>query len=372
MATALLVATRKGLFTFQRKQKGWQLTQSSLLGDPVTMVLEDRAGAILAAQNLGHFGVKIKRSMDRGATWQDSRTPTYPPQPEEEADLEPTRHTPIPWDLKTIWSLESGPPERPDDLWCGTIPGGLFHSVDGGKSWSLVESLWNHPQRKHWFGGGADFPGIHSILIDPRDPSLIRIGVSCGGMWVSYDNAASWECIGEGMRAEYVPPDQAFDPNVQDPHLIVQCAASPDHVWIQHHNGIFCSRDGGLHCEEIEDVQPSTFGFTVAVDPKDPDCAWFVHGIKDDARYPVDGALAVTRTRDGGQSFDVLRNGLPQQHAYDVVYRHGLDIDASGEQLAFGSTTGNLWYSDDQGDHWQQLSSTLPPIYCVRFCKEGV
>jgi hypothetical protein len=367
MASELWVATRKGLFGLSRKHGGWTIDRSALLGDPVTMVLVDREGAIHAAQNLGHFGVKIKRSIDDGASWEERPAPAYPPKPEEEEDNDPTRGTPVPWDLKTIWALELGAAQRPQELWCGTIPGGLFRSPDGGASWTLVESLWNHPQRKHWFGGGADFPGIHSILIDPRDPNVIRIGVSCAGLWVSEDDGATWNVQGQGMRAAYMPPEQAYEPGVQDPHRIVQCPSAPQRLWIQHHNGIFRSDDAGGSCDEIEDVAPSAFGFAVAVHPKDPDTAWFVPGVKDEARYPVDGALVVTRTRDGGRSFETLRAGLPQQHAYDVVYRHGLDIDASGNTLAFGSTTGNLWLSDDQGDHWQSLSQSLPPIYGVRF-----
>ena len=117
----------------------------------------------------------------------------------------------------------------------------------------------------------------------------------------------------------------------------------------------------------MQTAQPSSFGFAVAVHPEDPNTAWFVPGVKDEKRYPVDGALVVTRTRDGAETFDVLRDGLPQQHAYDIVYRHGLAIDASGDTLAFGSTTGNLWLSDDQGDRWQTVSEHLPPVYCVRF-----
>lgn len=205
------------------------------------------------------------------------------------------------------------------------------------------------------------------MLVDPRDPDVVRIGVSCGGLWISRDAGASWQCQGQGMRAAFMPPDQAFNPLFQDPHRIVQCSSAPDHLWIQHHNGIFHSTDGGVSCREIETAQPSSFGFAVAVHPEDPRTAWFVPGVKDEKRYPVDGAVVVTRTRDGAQSFDVLRDGLPQRHAYDLVYRHGLDIDADGATLAFGSTTGNLWLSEDQGDHWHQLSSSLPPIYCVRF-----
>lgn len=111
----------------------------------------------------------------------------------------------------------------------------------------------------------------------------------------------------------------------------------------------------------------STFGFATVVHPRAPDTAWFVPAIKDETRIPVHAQLAVMRTRDGGKNFDVLRNGLPQEHAYDLVYRHGMDIDRTGERLAMGSTTGGLWYSDDQGESWQNLSAHLPPIYCVRF-----
>lgn len=365
MPGKLVVGTRKGLFVLGRQGGEWRIERAELLGDPVSMVLGEPDGTLHAAQDLGHFGVKLKRSRDGGATWEDRPAPKYPPKPDNEEDIDPTRRTPVPWDLKKIWALEASP--RPGELWCGTIPGGLFHSADGGDSWQIVDSLWNHPDRKAWFGGGADYPGIHSVLVDPRDPDVIQIGVSCGGLWISRDGGSSWQVQGQGMRAAYMPPDQAFEPKFQDPHRVVQCAAAPEHVWIQHHNGIFHSTDGGKTCREIENVEPSSFGFAVAVHPKDPGTAWFVPGIKDEKRYPVGGAVVVTRTRDGAASFETLRSGLPQQHAYDVVYRHALDIDADGCTLAFGSTTGNLWLSDDQGDHWQTLSTSLPPIYCVRF-----
>lgn len=367
MADRLLVGTRKGLFTVERSTRGWEIGRASLLGEPVTMVLADRDGKLHAGIEHGHFGVKMKRSEDGGESWQERATPQFPPKPEDEEDLNPVQQTPVPWDVKRIWSLEYGAPERPGELWCGTIPGGLFRSADGGDSWQLVDSLWNHPDRKQWFGGGADYPGIHSIMVDPRAPDTIRFGVSCGGVWASFDGGDSWDCYGEGLRAAYMPPEQAYDPKMQDPHRVVQCATSPDYLWLQHHNGIFRSTDGGKQWQEIESAEPSSFGFAVAVHPEDPDTAWFVPGERDDARYAAGGQMVVSRTRDGGRTFEVLREGLPQQHAYDLVYRHGLDIDETGESLAFGSTTGNLWISDNQGDHWQQLSSSLPPIYCVRF-----
>ena len=136
-----------------------------------------------------------------------------------------------------------------------------------------------------------------------------------------------------------------------------------DHVSMMLHD----PRDGGKVWQEIDNAGPSTFGFAVVVHPEDPDTAWFIPALKDEKRIPVAAEVVVTRTRDGGKSFKTLRNGLPQAHAYDLVYRHALDIDGTGNRLAFGSTTGNLWVSEDQGDSWQCVSQHLPPIYCVRF-----
>jgi hypothetical protein len=169
------------------------------------------------------------------------------------------------------------------------------------------------------------------------------------------------------MRAEYCPPEQAYEPNGQDVHCLVHCAANPDVFWVQHHNGIFRSTDGAASWTEIKDVKPSVFGFAVAVHPRKPDTAWFVPSFKDEKRCPLDGRVVVNRTDDGGKTFTTLRHGLPQEYAYDLVYRHGLDVDETGDRLVFGSTTGSLWVSEDGGESWQTVSSNLPPIYAVTF-----
>jgi hypothetical protein len=271
-----------------------------------------------------------------------------------------------PASLKEIWALEGAGPDQPNVLWAGTIPGGLFRSRDCGDSWELVESLWNDPKRSQWFGGGKDEPGIHSICVDPRDSRCVTLGVSCGGVWHSADNGSTWQPRGKGLRAEYMPPNLQEEDAIQDPHLITQCRSAPDTIWMQHHNGIFRTHNRATQWQEITG-QPSSFGFAVAVHPNDPKTAWFVPAKKDQYRYPVDGKVVVSRTRDDGQSFEVLANGLPQENAYDIFYRHALAIDDSGETLAMGSTTGGLWISEDSGDHWECLSHTLPPIYVVRF-----
>ena len=348
----LLVATRKGLFTVSSGKIG----APQFLGDPVTNVLPDsRDGMLYAALNLGHFGVKLRRSADRGGSWKEIAVPAYPPQQEAEK---------TPWKLIQIWSLETG---GAGTLWAGTIPGGLFRSEDQGESWQLVESLWRRPERAEWLGGGYDHPGIHSICVDPRDSRSISIGISCGGVWQTRDDGASWQTASRGMYAEFMPPGRRDDPNIQDPHRVVQCLASPEVFWAQHHNGVFRSTDNCASWREVGAIKPSKFGFATVVHPKDPGTAWFVPAVKDECRVPVDGKLVVARTRDGGASFEILRKGLPQEHAYDLAYRHGLAIDQSGDCLALGSTTGGLWVSQDQGDSWQCLSTQLPPVYAVRF-----
>lgn len=370
MSERLFVGTRKGLFTIEKTGPRWRFGATSFLGDNVSMLLPDRRdGRLYACLDHGHFGVKLHRSADGGATWEEIATPKFPEPPADWETKKPAMSKAVPWKLVRVWSLEAGGADRPGELWCGTIPGGLFHSKDRGATWSLVRPLWDHEKRTEWFGGGADWPGIHSICVDPRDTRRVAVGVSCGGVWVTEDLGASWNCRADGMRAEYMPPEMQHYPNTQDPHRIVHCEAAPDAMWCQHHNGVFRTTDGARTWTEIPSAGPSVFGFAVAVHPSDPNTAWFVPAVKDEKRIPVDGKVVVSRTHDGGKTFDVLRAGLPQDHAYDLTFRHGLDIDATGRCLAFGSTTGSLWITEDQGDHWQTVSEHLPPVYCVRWEK---
>ncbi|KVN33122.1 WD40/YVTN/BNR-like repeat-containing protein [Burkholderia stagnalis] len=380
MDDRLLVATRKGLFVLQTDGNGgWTLGEPHFAGEPVSMVLPDpRDGTLYAALNLGHFGVKLHRRRAGKTEWEACAVPVYPPQPPDEAPpgdsttanagastADPTPPAP-PWSLQQIWSLETGGPDEPGALWAGTIPGGLFRSDDGGDTWTLNRALWDRPERREWFGGGYDAPGIHSVMVDPRDSRHVSIGVSCGGVWQTDDGGATWRVTADGMEADYMPPERRGDANVQDPHRVVQCAANPDVLWTQHHCAIFRSTDGAAHWQRIE-AQPSSFGFAVAVHPRDADTAWFVPAVKDECRIPVNGRFVVTRTRDGGRTFERFSNGLPAAPAYDLVYRHGLAVDGTGTRLAMGSTTGGLWTSGDGGESWRLVSAHLPPVYCVRF-----
>lgn len=358
MGEVLNVATRKGLFQLGRPAGRWEVERVSFLGDPVTAVLEDPLhGTLYAALALGHFGAKLHRSDDGGATWAEVAAPAFP------VGLEGGDGAAAPA-VQLVWALAAG---GDGTLWAGTIPGALFRSRDRGGAWALVRPLWDLPERRAWVGGGYDQPGIHSISVDPRDPDRLACGVSTGGVWVTGDGGATWACRADGMYAEYMPPERRHDPVAQDVHRLARCHAAPEVLWAQHHNGVFRTVDGGRRWAEIDAIRPAKFGFAVAAHPRDPETAWFVPGVKDECRVPVDGALAVARTRDGGRSFQVLREGLPQRHAYDLVYRHGLDVDRTGVRLAMGSTTGNLWTSGDGGEAWTLVSTHLPPIHQVAF-----
>jgi photosystem II stability/assembly factor-like uncharacterized protein len=374
----MLISTRKGLFVAESVDGAYKVTRGHFIGDNVSLALVDSRvvsggeGAAsdhprtswYAALDHGHFGAKLHRSDDQGETWTEIATPAYPSQPEGEREVSPMGRE-VKWATTLIWALAPAL-DQENALWCGTIPGGLFRSEDRGTSWQLVNSLWFHPARKEWFGGGREDPGIHSICVDPRDPKTVAVGVSCGGVWRTRDRGETWTNTAKGMRAAYMPPDRQSDENIQDPHLVVQSPSSPEVFWAQHHNGIFRSTNDMESWHEIEQAGPSTFGFAVAVDPKDANTAWFVPAIKDEKRIPVDGKFVVTRTRDGGKTFDVLRKGLPETFAYDLVFRHALAIAPDGT-LAMGSTTGNLYASHDAGDSWVCISHHLPPVHAVTF-----
>jgi hypothetical protein len=355
MSDRMLVATRKGLLTLARGNGGWRIAGTDFPGVAVTATLRDtRDGALYAILRHGHFGSKLHRSDDDGKSWTELPAPAFP----ADAAGEPS--------LFQIWTLEAGGADQPGRLWAGAIPVGLFKSDDRGASWQLVRALWDVPERAKWFGGGYDDAGIHSISVDPRDSRRVFVGISCGGVWETRNDGASWTLLGDGMIAAYMPPEQAGAKEVQDPHRVARCPSAPDIMWIQHHCGIFRSTDAGATWTQLK-PPGDDFGFAVAAHPRDPQTAWFVPGIKDEVRMPRDGALAVTRTRDGGKTWQSLREGLPQRDAFDLVYRHGLDVDPTGTQLAMGSTTGALWASDDAGGRWSLVNAHLPPIYAVRF-----
>lgn len=361
MKSTLLLGTRKGLIVCREKSGNWKIENVHFDGVPVSIAYEDeRNGAWWACLDHGHWGVKLHRSFDRGANWEEVAAPAYPEGTTIKED--------VPATSRYLWAVQHGGQSSPERLWIGTEPGGLFRSDDGGNSFHLVESLWNHPSRVEgkWFGGGRDYAGIHSILVDPRNENRLLIGVSCAGVFETTDGGQSWQARNKGLRADFLP-----DPHAEfghDPHLLVAAPSDPDVLWQQNHCGIFRSTDGAATWDDVTEKDgPANFGFAIAVAEDDPRQAWVAPGISDMTRIAVGKALCICRTDDGGMTWRAFRKGLPQEFCFDIVYRHALA--ASGDQVVFGTTTGNLFLSGDRGESWQAVSNYLPMVYSVQFAR---
>lgn len=387
MSDRILVGTRKGAFVVEKGRGGWTPHLAGHAGMGVNFLArEPHTGALWAALGHGHWGAKLARSDDGGKTWADAAQVKYPAGarylghaiPSEDAEEMPGPTQLKPATLLKLWTLAFG---APGTIYVGTIPGGLFVSRDGGGSFALNLPLWNHESRggdlfngegtgvTHWFGtpaseGGEFAPGIHSILVDPRDADHVLVAISTAGVLETRDGGKSWRSRNKGLVMDYQP-----DPNAEwghDPHAIELCPGQPDHIWQQNHCGVFYSADGAASWKKVSfPDQGVHFGFPVAVDAAHGGTAWVVPGKADMERMAIDGGLFVARTQDGGASWEMLREGLPQKHAYDVILRHALGN--GGDRLAFGSTTGNLYVSEDRGESWRTVANNLPPIYSVRF-----
>lgn len=386
MTDRILIGTRKGTFSAERVSGRWKPRLLGHAGMGVNFVARDpHTGTLWAALGHGHWGAKLSRSSNEGGSWEDAAQIAYPDGARYLEGAEPGASPDQPKQPKfklatllKLWYLAFG---GRGQVYVGTIPGGLFVSGDGGDHFELNLPLWNHESRggdlfrgdgsgvSHWFGtpaseGGEFAPGIHSISIDPRNPNRILVAVSTAGVLETTDGGKTWRGRNQGMLMDYLPNPSAEWGH--DPHYVELCTGQPDHVWQQNHCGVFYSADGATTWKKVSRPEQGIhFGFPIAADAKDGRTAWVLPGRSDMQRMTIDGGLFVGRTQDGGQSWEQLREGLPQEGAYDVVYRHALDN--SEDRLAFGSTTGNLYVSEDRGQSWVTVGNNFPPIYSVRF-----
>ncbi len=392
MSDQLLLATKKGTLILDRKNGRWAPRPIAHAGMAVSYAARDpRDGTIWACMDNAHWGPALMRSKDGGATWQDASRIVYPqgaryieqlipdPKAMEEAGKPITYKAAA---LMKVWVLGFAGEDQPGVIHAGTLPGGLFTTRDGGESWELNRPLWNHESRggdlfagdatsKNEWGGtpaamayGDFVPGIHSVAVDPRDSNHVYIAVSSAGVVETRDGGKTWAGRNQGMLNDYLPsPEVAWG---HDPHFVTLCPGQPDRLWQQNHCGVFTSVDGAKSWKRVSKQDVAVhFGFPIVADAKDGKTAWVVPLRSDQERMTLDGGLFVARTSDGGESWQTFRQGLPKEHCYDVVYRHALD--ASGDRVCFGSTTGNVYVSEDRGESWACVGNNLPPVHSVRF-----
>jgi photosystem II stability/assembly factor-like uncharacterized protein len=353
----LLVGTMKGLFLFtsDRARRRWKMSGPFFPGRSVYAAAYDgRAGRrrIWAAPASMHWGAELAWSDDFGGEWNRPETPLvrFP----EEAGAT----------LKNIWQIAPGRADAPDTLYCGVEPSALFESRDGGESWSLNAGLWNHPHRPKWMPGGGGLC-LHTILVDPAREGRLTVASSTGGVYRTDDGGRRWEARNRGVRAEFMPdPHPEFGQCV---HKMVQHSAAPDRLYLQNHWGLYRSDDGGDSWTDMARGVPSDFGFCMGIHPGDPDTVFIVPLHSDEFRCTPEGKLRVYRTRNGGRSWQASTKGLPQKDAFETVVRDAMGVDPlSPAGVYFGTRSGRLYGSRDDGGSWALLQEGLPPIVCVR------
>lgn len=357
MTVALVIGTRKGLFVARSEDRcAWHLDGPHIAGYEIQSAwLDPREPASgYAAAHHPVWGIHVYRTEDGGRNWQPlAEVPRHFDHEGEDS-------------LRTLWCLAPGADGEPDTLYAGIEPPGLFVSRDRGTSWRRLPALDQHETAHLWHpakGGLA----LHSIQVAPADPARIYCALCAGGCYRSDDAGTSWQPINAGVRAPYLP--EPYPIAGQNEHRLLMHPAVPERLYRQSHTGTWRSDDGGETWSEITAGLPSDFGYALATDRAAVDTLFVIPEAGTQMRFPVDGRLRVYRTEDAGASWTALTAGLPQRHVYCTVLRDGMDsdhLDPLG--LAFGTSSGHLFVSDDRGDSWRLAAEFLPPVLSVRAC----
>jgi len=384
----VLAGTRKGAFilTSDAKREKWEIDGPYFAGWEIYHMKGSPADPdrIYASQNSSWFGQIIQRSSDGGKTWEQPGTPagestTSPdgtPKGESnrfvydtsaETGKPLTTHqwydgTAHPWEFKRVWHLEPSLTDA-DTVYAGVEDAALFRTTDGGKTWHEMPGLRGHGSGMQWMPGAGGM-GLHTILLDAKNPQRIYIAISAAGAFRSDDGGVSWKAINQGLRSIYIP-----DPHAEVGHCVHNMAmhpSRPDVLFMQKHWDIMRSDNAGEHWHEISGNVPSDFGFPIAVHAHEPETIYVVPIKSDSEHYPPDGKLRVYRSRTGGNEWEALTNGLPQANCYVNILRDAMAVDKLDScGVYFGTTGGQVYCSPDGGDHWQAIVHDLPAVLSV-------
>jgi photosystem II stability/assembly factor-like uncharacterized protein len=320
-------------------------------GEPVEYAVRDpRSGRLFASVSHPIYGPKVFFSDDLSGDWRQAEGFALP----EEEDTA----------LERIWVIV--PSERDGMLYAGGDPGVLFESHDGGTTWTLNRSLWEHASRPSWEPGGGGLC-LHSIVPWPGDPERLALAISAAGVFLTDDGGQTWRHGNKGLLPRYLPEESRAGATNLCVHRLRRAAKRPERMFMQFHGGVYRSDDGGESWTDIGTGLPSDFGFPMAVDPADADSAYVIPLNADTDRVTPGGRVAVYETRDAGSHWAARGEGLPQEDAYLTVLRHGMDQTGEGRalELYFGATSGDVFGSGDAGSSWFSAASRLPPVYSI-------
>jgi hypothetical protein len=357
----LMVGTMKGAFLLRSSpdRRRWDVAGPYFHGHSIdALAYDSRQGRHrLWASTHSYWGTYLRSSEDFGKTW------TNPP----EANLKFPSDTGAV--LNNIWQISLGGPNNPDVMYCGVEPAALFESRDAGESWSLVRGLFDHPHRPRWLPGNGGLI-LHTIEPDPENPQRMYVGISVGGVYRTDDGGHNWRAMNRGIRVVYQP--DKYPEFGQCVHKFVMHSARADRLFLQNHWGLYRSEDCAETWKDVANGVPSDFGFAMAMHPHNPDCVYIVPVESDEFRCAPEGRLRVYRTRNAGGSWEPLMRGLPQKGAYETVLRDALATDSLDPHgIYFGTRSGQLFASADEGKSWEKILDGLPPVVCVRAVTVG-
>jgi photosystem II stability/assembly factor-like uncharacterized protein len=346
----LLIGTPKGAFLLDGDptRREWQRRGPQCEGWPIRDIsVEPGTNALLAGGGSPWWGAAVWRSEDLGETWtHSSEGLTY-------ADDGPR--------IVAVWSVVAG---IDGSIYAGVEPAGLFRSVDRGQTWQHVEGLTGHPSRPEWVGGNGGLI-LHTIVPHPTDPARLWVGISAVGVFETRDGGATWLTRNRGVRADFSP--QRYPDFGQCVHKLVLAADGTERLYQQNHCGVYRSTNGGIDWDEITEGLPSQFGFAMTAHPRDPQTAWTIPLTEPEAGRMMPGArAAVWRTHDAGASWLRSGEGLPQEDASIGVLREAMAVDRLDPVgVYFGTSTGQVYASADEGRTWSKIADNLPPVWSV-------